>query len=189
MRAAAVSTALAVAAIAGCGGGDDETARPSEVPSGSVAVVGDAQITKRELDRRVATLTRAAGRRSSGTDRRQLQSQALSVLLRENAIEQEAAERGVTVDPREVRRRWNSARRAQFANRKAVRRFLGGQTEQDLLRQLRLQLLTERIHDQIREDDGDAAVERFQRDLQQRWTDRTACNQRYSALGCNDRSG
>jgi len=181
---AAVATLLG----AGCGGGDDEAVRPDRVPAGSVAVVGESQITKAELDRRVAALRRATGKRST-PERRQLHSQALSVLLHEKAIEQEAAERGVTVDPREVRRRWNGVRRAQFANEKAVRRFLGGQTEQDVLRQLRLQLLTEGIHDQIREQDGDTAVARFQRDLQKRWTERTACRPRYATVGCGERSG
>lgn len=180
-------TTLAIVLIAGCGGDDgngDEAKRPSDVPSGSVAVVGDSPITKRQLDRRVAILRRSAGKRAR---RQQLESQALSGLLHLKAIEQEAAARGVTVTPREVRRRWNSAKRAQFADKKAVRRFLGGQTEQDVLRQLRLQMLTEKVHDQIREEDGDAAVKRFQRDLSKRWTDRTACRPRYEALGCGDR--
>jgi hypothetical protein len=197
-RAAAAIAALAIAFSAGCGdddnGGDGSSKRPDSVPAGSVAVVGDSQITKRELDRRVTALRRAAPRSSttkgsSATQpsSTQLESQALSGLLHQKAIEQEAADRDVTVDPREVRRRWNSAKRAQFADKKAVRRFLGGQTEQDVLRQLRLQLLTEKVHDQIREEDGDAAVKRFQRDLSKRWTDRTACRPRYAALGCGER--
>jgi hypothetical protein len=204
--AVAACAALAIALVAGCGGDDSdgESKRPDDVPAGSVAVVGDSEISERELDRRVEALSRSTRSRSSTTkgsttkggsskaphtspaQRRQLESQALSGLLHEKAIEQEAADRGVSIDPREVRRRWNSARQGQFANEKAVKRFLGGQTEQDVLRQLRLQLLTEKVHDEIRAEDGDAAVTRFQRDLQKRWTDRTACRPRYAALGCGD---
>lgn len=202
----AACAALAISLVAGCGEDDADggAKRPDDVPAGSVAVVGDSEISERELDRRVEALSRSTGSRSSTTkgsttndgaskarrpspaQRRQLEGQALSGLLHEKAIEQEAADLGVSVDPREVRRRWDSARQAQFANDKAMRRFLGGQTEQDILRQLRLQLLTEKVHDKIREEDGDAAVARFQRDLQKRWTDRTACRPRYAALGCGD---
>lgn len=188
---AATVTALAIAASAGCGGGDDdEAASAEEVPKGSVAVVGDTPITKQQLDRRIAALRRSTGKRSSPIPREQLELQALSGLLRQEATEQEAAERGVTVDRREVRRRWAAVKQAQFRDRKAVKRFLGGQTEQELLRQLRLQALTDEIHDQIREDGGAAAVERFERSFQKRWAERTACRAGYSVVGCaaGDRS-
>lgn len=190
---ATACVALALALVAGCGSDDDgdttgEAKRPDAVPAGSVAVVGDSPITKRQLERRVATLRRTAGKHSTPAQRKQLESQALSGLLHQEAIEQEAADRDLTVSRREVRRRWSSAKQAQFASEKALKRFLGGQTERDVLRQLRLQLLTEKVHDQIREQDGDEAVERFQRDLQERWSDRTACRPRYAAAGCGDRS-
>jgi hypothetical protein len=107
------------------------------------------------------------------------------------ALEQEAADRDIEVSDAEVRQRWESASQGQFKTKKALRRFLGGQTEQDLLDQLRLQVLTERIHEQVGEQAGGGkkgakAVREFQKDFQKRWQNRTACREGYAAAGCAD---
>jgi hypothetical protein len=52
-------------------------------------------------------------------------------------------------------------------------------------------VLTERIHAQIGEEAGGGkqgakAVTQFQKDFQQRWQDRTACADGYTAAGCNE---
>lgn len=192
---------LAVVAI-GCGGGDD-SASSDDVPSGSVATIGDVEISEQDLNDQVVVLARAqrSGGSSTGkkgddpskAERKQLEAQALSTLLLREALEQEAADRDIEVSDEEVQQRWEAASQGQFKSKKALQRFLGGQTEQDLLDQLRLQVLTERIHQQVSEEAGGGkkgakAVAEFQKDFQKRWQDKTACAEGYTAAGCSDSS-
>jgi len=133
--------------------------------------------------------TSASGDEPAATERDRLRDQALAVLLAREAIEQEAADRGIEVSDAEVRERWEAAAGAQFKTKKALRRFLGGQTEQDVLDQLRLQALSERIAEQVAEEagggrKGQRAVRRFQREFRARWANRTACADGYDAPGC-----
>jgi hypothetical protein len=185
-----LAVALASAVIAGCGSDDSDDAPSSaDVPAGAVATVGDEQIGKQDLAAQVAVLKRAQ-RGGDGMGQKQLETQALAALLTRAAIEQEAADRGVEVSPAEVRKSFRSTSRDQFRTRKALRRFLGGQTEQDLIAQLRLQELSERIGEQISKEagggkEGAKAVKDFQQELQKRWQDRTACAKGYTAPGCS----
>jgi hypothetical protein len=199
-----LTAALLALFAAACGGDDGD----GDVPSGAVATVGDAEISEGDLDTQVDALARAQRGNPGGTSsgdagsgdsadggelapdvRKQLESQALSALLLRQAIEQEAEDRGIEVSDEEVRERWETASEGQFKTEKALRRFLGGQTEDDLLAQLRLQVLTERIHAQVSEEAGGGkqgakAVKQFQKDFQKRWQDRTACGEGYAAAGC-----
>lgn len=193
--------AMALAAIAlsigaaGCGGGDDgdsgDGGSPSsaDVPSGAVATVGDAEISDDQLDDQVAVLVRA--QRASGkgklskAQREQIEAQALAMLLQTEALEQEAADRGIEVSEAEVRKRWEQVSKGQFKTREALRQFLGGQKVADVLAQLRLQTMAERIQQDVSEEagggkDGAQAVKQFQ----QRWQERTACAEGYTAAGC-----
>ena len=205
---ALLAAALLAIGAAACSSGDDEAGGGGngDVPSGAVATVGDAEISEDELDTQVAALARAqrggpAGGTSSASGgdepspavRKQLESQALSTLLMRQALEQEAEDRDIEVTDDEVRDRWEAASQGQFKTKKALRRFLGGQTEDDLLAQLRLQVLTERIHEQVSEEAGGGkkgakAVKEFQKDFQKRWQDRTACRDGFTAAGCADDS-
>ncbi|HEX2161259.1 MAG TPA: SurA N-terminal domain-containing protein [Thermoleophilaceae bacterium] len=218
-RFALLFATVLLALAAGCSSDDDNGGnRPSseDVPSGAVAKVGDVEISEADLDRQVEALARAQrGSGSAASDgsapggassgdadggpsaeeqlREQLEAQALATLLQRQALEQEAKDRGIEVTDAEVRQRWEAASRGQFKTKKALRRFLGGQTEQDLLDQLRLQVLTERIHEQVSEEAGGGkqgakAVARFQKEFQQRWQDRTACREGFNAPGCTDDS-
>ena len=192
---ALVAALLAVLAI-GCGGGDDGGDKPQaeDVPSGAVAVVGETEVPKTALDRQIAMLVRqqrrANGKAPTAAEREQIASQALAQLLQREAIEQEAAERGVKVSKAEVRRTWNSTAKRQFKTKKALRQFLGGQRVADILVQLRLQVLSERIAEQVSKEagggkEGAKAVKEFQKDFQQRWQDKTACSGDYAAPGCD----
>ena len=207
---------LAIGAVACSGDDDDGGGGSGDVPSGAVATVGDVEISEEELDTQVAALARAqrggpgagaspasgdakSGASADGEDggdelqpavRKQLESQALSTLLMRQALEQEAEDRDIEVSDDEVRQRWEPASQGQFKTRKALRRFLGGQTEDDLLAQLRLQVLTERLHEQVSEQAGGGkqgarAVKQFQKDFQKRWQDRTACRDGFTAAGCS----
>jgi ATP-dependent DNA ligase len=201
-RAIATTAALVLATggLAACGGDDGDSPRAEDVPETAVAVVGETEVTKDQLADRVAALRRAqpktaksGGAAQAKQVRAQLEQQALSGLLLAAALEQEAADRGVEVSNAEVRQRWSAAAKDQFKSRKALRRFLGGQSRQDVIDQLRLQTLSERIHEQISEQAGGGkkgakAVAEFQKDFQKRWQDRTACRDGQSAAGCPEPS-
>jgi hypothetical protein len=109
--AALLAVALLALVAAGCGG-DDDSPSSDDVPPGAVAMVGDVEIEREELDKQVKTMTRA--QRSAGGDfakaqRDQLETQALSVILTRAALEQEAAKRGIQVSDAEVRKHWQTA--------------------------------------------------------------------------------
>jgi hypothetical protein len=188
--ALAAATLLA-AGVTACGGGDDPEA--PDLPDRAVAVVGDEEITGAELRDQVAALRRAQSEANGGTPgspaASQLERQALTTLLAAAALEQEAATRGVAVSPREARSRWNDVSRAQFPSKRALRRFLNGQSERDLVEQLRLQLLAERVHAQVAEEAGGGkrgaeAIARFQERLAKRWSERTRCRDGARASQC-----
>ena len=178
--------AVMAAALVSCGDDDGGGASSeSDVPAGAVAVVGEQEITRSELDRRVAAARRAQRGRARQTRalREQQREQAMTLLLQEAALEQEAQEREVSVSDAEVRRRFAEAKR-QFKSKRAFRRFLGGSSEADILFQLRLQLLLERVGEAARKD-GDNPKS-FAQEFRERWADRTACRDRYATTGCGN---
>lgn len=191
--ALALAALLAVVGLAACGG-DDSSGQ--EVPEGSVAVVGDTEITRAELQDRVAALRRVqkasstGGQKVSGAEA--LRQQALSTLLLAAALEQEAKERGVEVSDAEVQKTWDSVAAKQFKNKKQLQRFLGGQSEQDVLDQLRLQALNERVLANVSEQagggkKGEKAARAFQKEFQQRWSEKTSCGEgQQTATLCGD---
>jgi hypothetical protein len=183
-----ISTVLACAGIAmaatGCGDdSDDETRKPdpSTIPPRAVALVGDQPISKAEIDRRVATLRQ--GQRGSKPSPEQARQQALDLLIQRATLEQEAAERGVTVTEAEIDRRVKRAR-AQFPTDRGFKRFLGGQTLEDFRFQLRNQALSDAITDQAAEDGDDS--EGLMEDVRKRWRAKTVCRGGYVAIACDE---
>lgn len=203
---ALLTAALLGGVAAGCGGNDDSP-NADDVPSGAVATIGDVEISSEDLDGQVDALARAQrgdgapanadGGPDPGTAeaeaakqrRAQLEAQALSMLLQREALEQEAADRDIEASLADARARWEPVARRQFRTEKALKRFLGGQTERDLLDQLRLQILAERIDAQVSENAGDGkqgklAVKKFRAEFRKRWQDGTTCANGYTATGC-----
>lgn len=187
-----VVAALVAVSVGGCSD-DGGSSSSGDLGAGVVAQVGDQEIGEQEIARQVDALTRAqrpAGKEPPETTKRQLRDQALTVVLMREAIEQEAAERGIEVSKAEVAQRWRAVSRDQFKTKRALRRFLGGQTEQDVLDQLRLQTLSERINEQVAEEAGGGkkgtqAVKRFQEEFRKSWADKTTCADGYAAAGCD----
>jgi hypothetical protein len=177
-RRALVTAAMALAILAsGCGSDSDD----GELPAGSVARVGDDLIGKPQLQRRVALERRIASR---GASAKQIELQALTSLLRERWIEQQAEEHDVDVSPAEARRSWRQVARRQFKTRKARRRFLGRRSEAELVAQLRLQTLVGRIEAKIRAEQGSAAAKRFGQEAATGWRASTTCAPRFTVPGC-----
>jgi parvulin-like peptidyl-prolyl isomerase len=176
---------LCVAAVAtGCGDGDGsdrDAPQASDIPADAVAVVGSQPIARKQLQERIGAVRRS--QREGTASAEQVRQQALSLLLQESVIEQEAEERGVRVTNAEIRQRLTTAKR-QFRSGRQYRRFLGRQTEADLLRQLRMQVLSEKVLADVRETGGDA--EEFFEQLQQRSKDSSICREGYIVAGCGN---
>jgi hypothetical protein len=158
--------ALAVS-LGACGGDDDD---PPEISQRVVDTARAQKVSEAQLAARVDALRRATPD-DSGTPDSQLQRQAVDDLVRARRLERAARQRGIAVSDAEVRARWESSVRDQFPTKEALDRFLGEQTVDDVIYQLRLQELSSRIQDRIRRKVGKqraaAAIKRFERQLQQ----------------------
>lgn len=181
--AATVVCPVLVAGLIACGGSSEEqegAPAVTDIPPGAVALVGERSIAKRALYRRVADLRKSRGSRAKQTPAA-LRDQALSLLLYESALEQEAERLGVEVTTAEARSRLALARRPSAGK---VRRTAQG--ERELVLQLRWQLLAEKVRDQARQD---GEYRNITRGLQKRWSSRTVCRPGNSVAGCGDRAG
>jgi FKBP-type peptidyl-prolyl cis-trans isomerase (trigger factor) len=176
-----ITLMLTLVVVPACGDDDSEPSRPevSDIPAGAVAIIGDETITKAEADRRVAALDRYQEGKQPAD---QLRKQAMTLLLQQAVYEQEARNQGVRVSDAEVRTRLARVAREQFPDRRAFERFLGRQRKSDLLRQLRLQLLAEKLSRRAQQQGG--KPEQYARKLQRQWQDRTSCREEYTVLAC-----
>lgn len=168
-------------ALGACGGDEPDAPDVDDIPAGAVALVGDEPVTKGQLRQRVAVLRRGQRKRGERSAR-QLREQALTLLLQETALEQEAADLDVAVSEREVRRRVDRARE-QFESERQFKRFLGGQTEADLIAQLRVQALAEQVAKQA--DLGESNANSLE-ELRGQWQERTVCRAGYVVSGCGN---
>ncbi len=163
-----VATALAVAAaalaLAACGDNDE----PPEISERVVETARTQNVSEDQLSARLDALRRATPDESNTPDS-QLQQQAVDDVVRAQRLERAARKRGIAVTDAEVRARWEASASEQFPTKDDLERFLGDQTVEDVVYQLRLQELRSRIHDQIRRKVGkrraEAAIERFERTL------------------------
>lgn len=186
LRATVVALAAGLVLGAGCGGDDDGRPTAEDVPPGAVAVVGEREISERELRQEVASLRRAGSNGDDPATGQALERQALQGLIEAEWLAQEAARRGIEVSLRDVRRRWREATQAQFESRRAMQRFFGGETRAYVVRQLWRQEVVDRILAQARQQAGDPeqAVAELQAELRRSGLDSTACGEGYRAPGC-----
>lgn len=185
-----------VAALAACGSDD----RP-ELPEGAVAVVGDATISNADLYRASAVLQRIQSKPGNALRRlpidvpeqarssRELQDQALTVLLYATAVEQEAAQHGIAVSTAQARRRWRRLAGIQLRTPEARRRYLGGLSVSDMVAQLRIQMLATKVQSKIAIEagggrEGSLAAARFRKRFRGYWRERTACRADFDVEGC-----
>jgi foldase protein PrsA len=87
----------------------------------------------------------------------QVRNQVMAMLIQSIWFEDEAKELGIELSDRDVERRLEETKRAQFPRRGDYERFLrtSGMTEEDVLFQLRLQELPARITERIQRQAGD----------------------------------
>lgn len=188
VAALAATGVTAAVAFAGCG---------SDVPSNSVAKVGDAPIEKSEFDRWLAAAAKsqqppgaggevvapdppgferciaskeqqaqvppAEGQQPPPTPSPEelkqqcqqeydaLKGQVMQFLIQAEAIEQEAEERNVELSDAEVQQQFTELKEQSFPNDEDFQKFVeeSGRTEEDLLFQVRLDLLSNKIRESV----------------------------------------
>ncbi|HXV58610.1 MAG TPA: SurA N-terminal domain-containing protein, partial [Gaiellaceae bacterium] len=148
--------ALGVAA-AGCGGGDDEGS-DIEVPPGAIAVVGEREISKSEYDRLLAQAEKTYEARdqdfpAAGTPEfAQLRNAIVRSLVEQTEFELAAEELDITVTDEEVDTRLEELKEEFFEGdeeRYQDELEAQGLTEEQVKRDLRIRVLSEKIFEQV----------------------------------------
>lgn len=161
----AVLVLVAVLAIAaGCGGGGSEaatTGSSEDVPDGAVAVVAGTPVTKAEFDRFFDQREKAAQAQgqpfpAAGTPEYiELQNQAVDFLVQRVQLAKEAESLGVTVTDQAVTERVDELKNQFFEGDDAkYQKELEslGLTGEDVRADVRAQLISEKIFDQVTKD-------------------------------------
>ncbi|HXV96655.1 MAG TPA: peptidylprolyl isomerase [Gaiellaceae bacterium] len=157
-RLIAVLAALALGvAAAGCGGGDDDEAS-GEVPADAIALVGDRAIPKSEYDRLLSQAEATYEAReqefpAAGTPEfAQLRNALVRSLVEQAQFEIAAEELGLTVTDEELQTRLDELKEQFFEGDEAKYREeleKQGLTEEQVLKDLRTRMLSEKIFEEI----------------------------------------
>jgi parvulin-like peptidyl-prolyl isomerase len=149
---------LLVALAAGCGG----TSGPRAVPPGAVAVVGSAAITKAQYDSVVDQIKQSFKaqkvpfpKEGSQDFKSQVRDRAVQSIVQREEVEQRAQDLDIKVSQAEIAARLKQYKKQYFGNSDKVYRQqlkAAGYTEQDFLDQIRVQLESEKIYDQVTKD-------------------------------------
>src|SRR5438132_9062343 len=148
-----VTSALAITA---CGGG-----RSHKVAPGAVAAVSKKPISKSDFDHWlnvVVATQQAPGSKTKpkvpkpgSSQYDQLTRQVMQFLVSAQWIDGEAAERGITGTPAEVKRQFTQTKSQSFPTTKAYNDFLkrSGQSQGDIMYRVRLDLLANKLRQDI----------------------------------------
>jgi foldase protein PrsA len=172
----AILAALLIAAVLSSAGG---------VESGDVADVDDAGTVSE--DQFNHWLTVVASQPQPGQEKpseppkpgtRQydaVKQQVMQFLVSAKWIEGEAAERGVSATDAEIKRQFEQTKDQSFPNDKAYQRFLktSGQTEEDLLFRVKLDVVSNKIRQQVTEESqnvSDSEIEDYYNENEQQFS-------------------
>lgn len=157
-------------------------------PTPAAPVVVDGVPISRGHLRRWADI---AQRSSPGTPRQPAREQAAGLLISGRWIRGEARERGIVVTREEVTASFRTQRRDVFPDRKDYVAFLreSGQTTRDVRYRVALNLLSERLREQVvgaiaDPEDQQRALDAFVRDYRAKWRARTVCRKPWIAFEC-----
>ncbi len=167
--------AIALAAVLSATGG---------VADDDVADIEDAgTISKQDFDRWLAVVAsqpqpgqkKPAPPKPGSRQYDAVKQQVMQFLVSAKWIEGEAKERGVSATPAEVDRQFKETKKQSFPNEKAYQRFLktSGQTEQDLKFRVRLDVVSNKIRQQVIESSqniSDSEIEKYYDDNAQQFT-------------------
>ena len=139
--------------VAGCGGGGSKS-----VPSDSIATVGKDTITKAQfaallLSAKASYKSRNTAFPKAGTAAyRSLQDQAVTYLVQESEFTQKAKDLGITVSDKDVQTRLTQIKKQYFGGNETkyqAQLKKQGLSESELLRELRAQILSERLYAKV----------------------------------------
>ncbi len=159
----AIVAALAIAAVLSSAGG---------VESGDVADVEDAgTVSKQDFDHWLVVVSSQPqpGQKKPSKPPKPgsaqydaVKQQVMQFLVSAKWIDGEAKERGLSATDAEVKRQFEQTKDQSFPNDKAYQRFLktSGQTEEDLLFRVRLDVLSNKIRQQVTEESAERLRQR-----------------------------
>jgi len=169
--------------------------QPTTVPADAVPLIDSRPVPKADFDHWIAIVAAQWHSEVPAPDSPEyavMRDQVMQQLISGEWLELEAAERGIRVTERAVRRAFLRHKREAFPRDAVFRRFLKrtGQTEADILDRVRSDLLTERIRRQVmakaRTRAGrDRLIERFARRFHRKWRSRTVCGEGYTVRQCS----
>jgi foldase protein PrsA len=172
----AIVVVLAVAAVASSAGG---------VESGDVADVDKAgTVSKDDFNHWLTVVSsqpqpgqkKPAAPPKPGTRQYDaVKQQVMQFLVSAKWIEGEAKERDISATDAEVKRQFEQTKDQSFPNEKAYKRFLktSGQTEEDLLFRVKLDVLSNKIRQKVTESSqkvSDDEIEKYYNDNQQQFS-------------------
>jgi parvulin-like peptidyl-prolyl isomerase len=134
-----------------------------DVPDDAIAVVDGDQISQADFDAAFQQAAQQQGLQqppAPGDQQYQLiRDQAIGTVLDRAWIEGEAADRGVEVTDREVQDTFQQLKQQQFKTEQEYQQFLqqSGLTQEDIDQQVRLQVLSQKIQDQVTGDVGEVS--------------------------------
>jgi hypothetical protein len=185
-----LASAAAALAIAVCppAGPAAPVADPGTPPADAlIACVGKSPVSGALLSHWTAISQKGSGDDAPAGDVRE---QALLFLINGRWIEGEAAERGIKLPDRAVRRRLTRQKHAAFPDERAFRQFLedSGMTRSDLKYRVRLDMLSERIRTDAAGTGSartqERRISRFLRGFGRKWKARTSCLPGYVVESC-----
>jgi foldase protein PrsA len=144
--------AALVLVASGCGGSS------ASVPSDAVAKVGSDTITKAQFNflldgaKRSYKARKTAFPKAGTTQYKQLEDQAMSYLVQQDELEQEASKLGITITDKDVTTRLKQLKQQYFqGSEKAYQAALKqqGLTEASLKQDLHAQILSEKLYNKI----------------------------------------
>jgi SurA N-terminal domain len=196
-----------LALVAGCGGGggdgagDSRPERQRTVPADAVALVGDQAVSRADFDH---WLEIAAEQHDPESKRHTpepgdegyeaFRDQTMTFLISAAWIEQEAAAQGVQATDEEVGQSFAQQKQDSFPRAGGYREFLesSGQTEQDLIFRVRLDLLATKIRDAAGERAGgepgseQEGLDKFVADFRHEYRERTLCAKGFETAECSN---
>jgi foldase protein PrsA len=143
-----IKPVLTLAALAGAG---VAFAACGGVPGNAVATVDGEPIEKADFTYYLNVATKQSGQPKTAQDRRRLRNQVMQLLVSYRWIEGEAEVQHVTAPDQEVRKSFEEQKKQSFPKDADFQKFLktSGQTEPQLIKRVKLEMLSNRIRDKV----------------------------------------
>lgn len=178
-------------------GGDDS----DELSDGQVALVSDVpdgagEITQEDFDAAFTQTWKGGGLQEAPAKDdpvyEQVRDAAINTILDKAWLAGEAAEQGVTASDTEIDDQLATIKKDQFSEKGSYEKYLkdSGISEDEVLEQVKLQVLSNKIQEKISGDakpaDQQKLMTDFTTEFQKRWTARTTCADDFMVERCGN---